>query len=185
MVGRTLTQQAQAQHNINISVVDKTIDNTEFSCIITYNNQSHRRENTMSIRTRFEIETFMLGSHSTMERKAQALKIELEQAQAQNHPDLPVIQAIYDDFSKENNVDELIANIESTEEQYWVDRLARLAAIDILTIGKVQPEHMQYMASLNDEAFEASVKGAVVLAKSLNESVREIEAELGSDLLDD
>ena len=44
---------------------------------------------------------------------------------------------------------------------------------------------MQYMASLNDEAFEASVKGAVVLAKSLNESVREIEAELGSDLLDD
>ena len=42
----------------------------------------------------------MLGSHSTMERKAQAIKMELEQAQAQNHPDLPVIQAIYDDFQK-------------------------------------------------------------------------------------
>lgn len=139
----------------------------------------------MSIRTRFEIETFMLGSHSTMERKAQAIKMELDAAQAGNHPDLPVIQAIYDDFAKDNDVDALIANIEETEEQYWVDRLARMAAIDILTIGKVQPEHMQYMSSLKDEAFEACVKSAVALAKSLNESVREIEAELGTDILED
>ena len=35
-----------------------------------------------------------------MERKAQAIKMELDAAQAQNHPDLPVIQAIYDDFAK-------------------------------------------------------------------------------------
>ena len=41
-----------------------------------------------------------------------------------------------------------------------------MAAIDILTIGKVQPEHMQYMASPKDEAFEACVKSAVALAKS-------------------
>ena len=139
----------------------------------------------MSIRTRFEIETFMLGSHSTLERKAQAIRLELDQATASESPDLPVIQAIYDDFANEHDVEELIANIESTEEEYWVERLARLAAIDILTIGKVQPEHMQYMASLGDEAFEASVKSAVALAKSLNESVREIEAELGTDVLAD
>ncbi len=138
----------------------------------------------MSIRTRFEIETFMLGSHSTLERKAQAIRLELDQATASASPDLPVIQAIYDDFANEHDVEELIANIESTEEEYWVERLARLAAIDILTIGKVQPEHMNYMASLSDDAFEASVKSAVALAKSLNESVREIEAELGSDILD-
>lgn len=139
----------------------------------------------MSIRTRFEIETFMLGSHSTLERKAHALQVELDQAKATGHPDLPVIQAVYDDFSADNNVADLIANIENTEEEYWVQRLARLAAIDILTIGKVQPEHMNYMASLSDDAFEASVKSAVALAKSLNESVREIEAEIGTDVLAD
>lgn len=139
----------------------------------------------MSIRTRFEIETFMLGSHPTLERKAQAIKTELEQAQASNHPDLPVIQAIYDDFASANDVDALIANIEATEEEYWVSKLSKLAAIDILTIGKVQPEHMAYMTALNDEAFEATVKSTVALAKSLNESVREIEAELGSDILND
>lgn len=139
----------------------------------------------MSIRTRFEIETFMLGSHSTPERKAQALKMELDEARKTTHPDLPVLEAIMEDFSKDNDVDALIANIEETEEQYWIDRLARMAAIDILTIGKVQPEHMQYMASLKDEAFEACVKSSVALAKSLNESVREIEAELGTDILED
>jgi hypothetical protein len=139
----------------------------------------------MSIRTRFEIETFMLGAHPTLERKAQVIKAELEQAQQQNHPDLPVIQAIYDDFAKENDVDALIANIEATEEEYWVQKLGRLAAIDVLTIGKVQPEHMAYIAALNDEAFGAAVKTAVALAKTLNESVREIETELGTDLVQD
>ena len=76
---------------------------------------------------------------------------------------------------KDNDVDALIANIETTEEQYWVDRLARMAAIDILTIGKVQPEHMQYMASPKDEAFEACVKSAASLAKSLNESLEKLK----------
>ena len=152
---------------------------------ITNNTQVNSQEKNMSIRTRFEIETFVLGSHPTLERKAHAIKVELEAAKAANHPDLPVLQAVYDDFAKANDVDALIANIEATEEQYWVERLARLAAIDILTIGKVQPEHMHHMSALSDSAFAASVKSATVLAKTLNESVREIEAELGTDLVQD
>ena len=138
----------------------------------------------MSIRTRFEIETFVLGAHPTTARKAQALIADLTAARQSQHPDLPVLEAIYADFVKEHgNVDALISGIESSEEQYWVERLARLAAIDILTIGKVQPEHMNYMASLSDDAFAACVKSATVLTKTLNERVREIEAELGADLV--
>lgn len=137
----------------------------------------------MNIRTRFEIENFVLGAHPTPARKAQALVADLTQARQNNHPDLPVLEAVMADFEKEHDVQALIENMESEEEQYWVERLARLAAIDILTIGKVQPEHMNYMASLSDDAFSACVKSATTLAKSLNESVREIEAELGSDLV--
>ena len=139
----------------------------------------------MSIRTRFEIETFVLGSHPTASRKAQAITVELEAAKAANHPDLPVLQAVYDDFAANNNVEELLANIEAEEEQYWIERLAKLAAIDILTIGKVQPETMHHMAALSDDAFAASVKSATVLAKTLNENVRQIEAELATDLVQD
>jgi predicted amidohydrolase len=138
----------------------------------------------MSQRTRFEIETFVLGAHPTNARKAHALHAELIQARAQNHPDLAVLEAVWADFSKEHKVDDLLASIEDTEEEYWVQRLAKLAAIDILTIGKVQPEHMAYMASLEDDAFAACVKSATVLAKSLNESVRQIEAEMSTDLVD-
>jgi hypothetical protein len=138
----------------------------------------------MSIRTRFEIETFVLGAHPTPARKAQALMADLLQARAEDHPDLPVLEAAYADFAKEHDVTALLNNMEAEEEEYWVKRLGRLAAIDILTIGKVQPEHMSYMASLSDDAFAACVKTATSMAKELNDSVQQIEAELGSDLVD-
>jgi hypothetical protein len=136
----------------------------------------------MSIRTRFEIETFLLGAHPTKSRQAKQLLSELEQAKAHNHPDLPVLEAVYADFAASNDVDSLLTSIEVEEEEYWVKRLAKLAAIDILTIGKVQPEHMNYMAALSDEAFAACVKSASLMAKTMNEQVREIEAELSSEL---
>ena len=139
----------------------------------------------MSSRTRFEIETFLLGSHPTVERQALELQNELMQARMQQHPDLAILEAVASDFvAKNGEFDALIGGIEATEEEYWVSRLARLAAIDILTIGKVQPEHMNYMASLSDDAFASCVKSATTLAKSLNDSVQEIEAELGSELTD-
>ncbi|MDA9302750.1 hypothetical protein N9578_01515 [bacterium] len=139
----------------------------------------------MSIRTRFEIETFLLGSHPTVARQAMALSAELEAAKAGGHPDLPILEAVAKDFEAANGpMSGLVSSVEESEEEYWVQKLARLAAIDILTIGKVQPEHMNYMASLGDAAFGACVKNASALAKTLNDQVREIEAELSSELAD-
>ena len=136
----------------------------------------------MSIRTRFEIETFVLGAHPTPARKAQVLTQELMQARETQHPDLQILEDIYKDFSAEHDVDALLADIDSTEEEYWINRLAKLAAIDILTIGKVQPEHMNYIVALEDEAFSACVKTATSIAKQLNYEVQQIEAELQSEL---
>ena len=136
----------------------------------------------MSIRTRFEIETFVLGAHPTPARKAQVLTQELMEARKTDHPDLQILEEIYKDFSAEHDVDALLADIDSSEEEYWVNRLAKLAAIDILTIGKVQPEHMNYMVALEDEAFAACVKSATSIAKQLNYEVQQIEAELQSEL---
>ncbi len=124
----------------------------------------------------------MLGAHPTAARKAHALTQELMQAREQQHPDLPVLEEIYKDFSAEHDVDALLNDINSSEEEYWVHRLAKLAAIDILTIGKVQPEHMNYMVALEDEAFAACVKEATSIAKQLNYEVQQIEAELQSEL---
>ena len=133
------------------------------------------------IRTRYEIETFVLGAHPSPARKAQVLTQELMKV-LKHLIRSSVLEAIYKDFSAEHNVEELTKDIESTEEEYWVHRLAKLAAIDILTIGKVQPEHMAYMVALPDEAFKASVKEATSIAKQLNYEVQQIEAELQADL---
>lgn len=139
----------------------------------------------MSIRTRFEIETFVLGAQPTLARKAQSLLNDLTAARGQGHPDLPVLEAVAKDFeAAHGKLEDLVAKIEESEEEYWVAKLGKLAALDILTIGKVQPEHMAYMTALSDEAFAACVKTATVLAKTLNEQVRGIEAELGDELAD-
>ena len=65
----------------------------------------------MSIRTRFEIETFVLGAHPTAARKAHALTQELMQAREQQHPDLPVLEEIYANFSAEHDVEALLSSI--------------------------------------------------------------------------
>jgi hypothetical protein len=135
------------------------------------------------IRTRFEIETFLLGAHPTLARQAQALTVELEAATQSGHPDLLILQAVYDDFSVKNDVVALLADIEDTEEDYWIQRLAKLAAIDILTIGKVQPEHMNYIVSLSDTAFAACVKTTATLAKTLNDEFKTVEAELSAGMI--
>lgn len=137
------------------------------------------------IRTRFEIETFLLGSHPTKARQAQALTVELEAAKQSGHPDTAILQAVMDDFAKENDVEALLNNIEDSEEEYWVNRLAKLAAVDILTIGKVQPEHMNHIVALGDDAFAACVKSAATLAKTLNEEFRAVEQELDTGMIED
>ena len=135
------------------------------------------------IRTRFEIETFLLGSHPTPSRQAHALTLELEAAKESGHPDLLMLQTVYDDFAAKHDVASLLANIEDSEEDYWIQRLAKLAAIDILTIGKVQPEHMNYIVSLSDNAFAACVKTTATLAKTLNEEFKTVEAELDAGMM--
>ena len=127
----------------------------------------------------------MLGAHPTVERQALELHNELMNARQHQTSDLATLEAIATDFVAKNGpLEALVEAVESTEEEYWTQRLAKLAAIDILTIGKVQPEHMNYMAALSDDAFASCVKSATTLAKSLNDSVQEIEAELSSELTD-
>jgi translation elongation factor EF-Ts len=66
----------------------------------------------MSSRTRFEIETFLLGAHPTVERQALELQKELMQARTQQHQDLAILEAVATDFvAKNGEFDALISNI--------------------------------------------------------------------------
>ena len=146
-------------------------------------------------RTRYEIETFVLGEHPHPARQAQLLINEIrrvkagiviesgEHAKASLEAELNILNEILTDMGTKHDIPALLENIETYEEQYWVDRLARLAAIDMLTIGKIQPDHMNRIAALNDTAFDNCVKTTTQLAKLLNDGVVQAERQLAQDMV--
>ena len=152
-------------------------------------------DTTIIHRTRYEIETFVLGEHPHPARQAQLLINEIRYVQSQieinngKHTkagleaELKILEDILADMSQKHDVPALLENIETYEEQYWVDRLARMAAIDILTIGKIQPDHMNRIAALNDTAFANCVKTTANLAKLLNDGVVQAERQLSQDMV--
>jgi len=147
-------------------------------------------------RTRYELENFVLGEHPHPARQAQLLVKEIrcvEHALASGDADehtaaglkaeLNILYDILVNMNDKHDVKALLDNIETYEEQYWVDRLARLAAIDMLTIGKIQPDHMNRIAALNDVAFANCVKTTTQLAKILNDGVVQAERQLSQDMV--
>ena len=155
-------------------------------------------------RTRYEIENFVLGEHPHPARQAQLLITEIRTVAEQiatfnlrveNSEHAPahvkatldaefkILNDILADMGEKHDVTALLENIETYEEQYWVDRLARIAAIDILTIGKIQPDHMNRIAALNDTAFANCVKTTANLAKLLNDGVVQAERQLSQDMV--
>jgi len=147
-------------------------------------------------RTRYELENFVLGEHPHPARQAQLLVKEIrcvEHALAAGDADehttaglkaeLDILYDILVNMNDKHDVKVLLDNIETYEEQYWVDRLARLAAIDMLTIGKIQPDHMNRIAALNDTAFANCVKTTTQLAKILNDGVVQAERQLSQDMV--
>lgn len=147
-------------------------------------------------RTRYELENFVLGEHPHPARQAQLLVKEIrcvEHALAAGDADenttaglkaeLNILYDILVNMNDKHDVKALLDNIETYEEQYWVDRLARLAAIDMLTIGKIQPDHMNRIAALNDVAFANCVKTTTQLAKILNDGVVQAERQLSQDMV--
>jgi hypothetical protein len=69
------------------------------------------------------------------------------------------------------------------ERHHWIQTIARKAAADLLTIGKVQPEHMLEMASLPREDFSECVKVATLTARSLNVLTIAAEKDLNTDTI--
>lgn len=72
---------------------------------------------------------------------------------------------------------------ESDERHHWTQKLGRAAGADLLTLGKVQPEHMLAMAALGEEDFKEAVKIATGSARRLNTLTVEAEKELNQETL--
>lgn len=77
----------------------------------------------------------------------------------------------------------VMARAEADDRQHWITVIGRKAAVDLLTLGKVQPEHMLEMAGLPMDDFREAVKIATSTARKLNDITADAERELNLDMV--
>jgi len=72
-----------------------------------------------------------------------------------------------------------IANWQKVETDYWVDTLGKIAAIEILTHGKVTYETMMKLAKLPEDMYIKSTQICVRLANKIKETTVTAEESIG------
>lgn len=78
-------------------------------------------------------------------------------------------------------IDELDIPIDD-ERYHWTQKLGTAAGVDLLTLGKVQPENMLAMAGLGED-FPEAVKVATSTARKLNQKTIDAEKDLNEELI--
>jgi hypothetical protein len=72
-----------------------------------------------------------------------------------------------------------VANWEKVEVDYWVDTLGKIAAIEILTYGKVSYDTMMKMVKLPEEMYIKATQVCVKLANKIKETTVSAEEAIG------
>lgn len=85
----------------------------------------------------------------------------------------------------QNEVQSILTNWQITEEEYWIDHLGKIAAIELLTIGKPSLETMTKMVKLPESAYIKSTQICVKLANAIKEATVMAEQEVGIDTQQD
>jgi hypothetical protein len=81
----------------------------------------------------------------------------------------------------ENEISSILTNWQITEEEYWIDNLGKIAAIELLTIGKPSLETMTKMVKLPEDAYIKATQICVKLANAIKEATITAEREIGID----
>ena len=79
----------------------------------------------------------------------------------------------------QNELMSVLSNWQITEEEYWTDYLGKIAAIELLTIGKPSIETMTKMVKLPEDAYVKATKICVELANAIKTATVTAEQEIG------
>lgn len=92
-------------------------------------------------------------------------------------------QLVLDDRLK-TQVEEAVAlmDIPDDDDRYhWIQIYGRLMGADLITIGKVQPDHMLGASALPAEDFSEAVKVCTATARDINNSTVAAEKEFATE----
>jgi|AntAceMinimDraft_1070359.scaffolds.fasta_scaffold22084_3 hypothetical protein len=122
------------------------------------------------MKSKYEILNVELANEFTKVRKLEKLK------------ELELSDTLHDQLINEINAMDIT---EDDDRLHWINVFALKAAADLLSIGKVQPEHMMQMAALPAADFKECVKIATIRARKLNMYTIDAEQSLNVDTLAD
>ena len=70
---------------------------------------------------------------------------------------------------------------DNDDRYHWIQHIGRAMGVDLITIGKVQPEHMLRASALSTEDFTEAVKVCTATARTINDTTVAAEKEFATE----
>jgi hypothetical protein len=136
----------------------------------------------MSI-TKFEYTTFGLSEYTTVASKYRKICEDLNTIKSvflkskEQKDCIRILKELKAEYESSYPADELVMT-EQKEKEYWIKRLAKHGAVQLLAQGKVSAEIMFKMASLSSLDYEECVKETTKLSSYMNDVTQKAEKEV-------
>jgi len=133
--------------------------------------------------TKFEYITFVLGRCSSTAAKYAKVNQDLEDANAvpfwrKNRARIKMLETVKSKLESEYSASELKFTSDVDQLKYYVERLAKRSAVELLSTGKVTAETMEDMTCLGNDYFIDCVRRSTIIASQLNHEVQEAEQSI-------
>ena len=90
--------------------------------------------------------------------------------------EITILKELLNDILPEGSgPQEVLGALEDEEEQYWVEKLGKMASVDILTLGKIQPATMEIITNLPTNIMYRTVRETLIKVKQLNVEIQRLE----------
>lgn len=129
--------------------------------------------------TYYELKNVILASEYTKSRKLMLLQS--LRGTSEITPDL-LTRVLTEVLDGEEEA-AVLARLHDEDRLHWIEHFSKLAASDLLTLGKVQPQTMVQMINLPREDFEEVIKKTTLQARAVNEITIEVERKIQVDTI--
>lgn len=133
--------------------------------------------------TKFEYTTFGLSEYTTVASKYRKICEDFDKINSvflkskEQKDNIRVLTELKAEYQSLYSADELEMT-EQKEKEYWVKRLAKRGAVELLAQGKVSADVMFKMASLSNDDYVECVKETTKLSSYMNHVTQQAEKEV-------
>lgn len=133
--------------------------------------------------TKFEYTTFGLSEYTTVASKYRKICEDLNTIKSvflkskEQKDNIRILKELKAEYESLHPADELVMT-EQKEKEYWIKRLAKHGAVQLLAQGKVSADIMFKMASLPSNDYVECVKETTKLSSYMNDVTQKAEKEV-------